>query len=53
LTTGWIKGGLDFEFLRELEFYLIHVVRTGSVVQPTSYQMETVDSFFGGKEVRA
>jgi hypothetical protein len=30
-------------------FYLLHVVQTGSVVHPTSYQMGTGVSFLGAK----
>jgi hypothetical protein len=52
-ATGY---GLDdqrseFESQWEQEFSLLHVVQNGSGVHPTSYPMDTGDSFSGVKAV--
>jgi hypothetical protein len=49
LATGWTTEGTDFKSRSGQKFSLLHVVRTGSAVHPTSYPNGTETSFPGGK----
>jgi hypothetical protein len=46
---GWKTKGSEFESRWEQEFSFVHVVQTGSGVQPASYLMSTGESFPGVK----
>jgi hypothetical protein len=46
---GWTTERLQFESREGQEFSLLHIVQTGSGVNPTSYTMGTVGSFPGVK----
>jgi hypothetical protein len=52
IATGWTTEGSEFESRLGKEFSLLHVVRTGSGVHPTSYTVGSGGSFPGGKAAR-
>jgi hypothetical protein len=45
LATGWTTEGSEFESRKGQEFYLLHVVQSGSGDNPASYSMGTEVSF--------
>jgi hypothetical protein len=51
LATGWTTEGSESR--EGQEFSLLHVVRTGSGVHPTSFPMGTGGSFLGGEAAGA
>jgi hypothetical protein len=53
LATGWTTEGSEFESRYDQEFSFLHVVQTGSGVNPISYPMGTRGSFPGGKATGA
>jgi hypothetical protein len=53
MAAGWTTEGSEFESRWGQEFSLLHVVHTGSGVQPTSYPMGIGGSFPGGKAAGA
>jgi hypothetical protein len=53
MATGWTTEGSEFESRYGQEFFLLHVVQTGSGVRPTSYPMGTGGSFPGAKAAGA
>jgi hypothetical protein len=52
ITTGWTIES-DFESREGQEFFLLHVVQTGSGAHPASYTMGTGGSSSGGKAAGA
>jgi hypothetical protein len=49
MATDWTTEGSEFGSGQGQEFYLLHVVQTGSGIHPTSYPMGTGSSFPGVK----
>jgi hypothetical protein len=49
LATGWTIEGSKFESRQGQEFFLLHVVQTGSGAHPASYPMGTGGCFLGVK----
>jgi hypothetical protein len=50
---GWMTEGSDFEIWKGKELSLLHVIKTGSGVNPASYPMDTMDAYPRGKAAGA